>query len=368
MGQRLGREVLHRAAQRRRLQDRADLVDLADLARGERGDRGAPIGLVGHQPLGLELPQRLAHGDVADLELGRDLVLGQRLIAPQLAGGDRLAERGRHQFVGRLARRAGAPIEYAIQIQGFGTGRVWSNVTGTCKIIYYILSYSSSTVQSPVPAPGPTVRVACSTPIRQDEMTRNPTGPVARQPIAYPLTRQFVEPDWNRLPGYRGVSREDWESALWQRRHTVKNLKEFKAVFGDLLPESLADSIARDHEERATMSMLIPPHMLNTMNVSDLWEDPVRRYMAPAFDDRRHGLAQPSHGLARQPARSRHVEGRGADPPVPDQGPGRDAVDLPAVLRALHPHGPGRQRRAAGRQAQVRDTPRRSVTSRSSTT
>ena len=35
------------------------------------------------------------------------------------------------------------------------------------------------------------------------------------------------------------------------------------------------------------MSMLIPPQMLNTMNVADLWQDPVRRYMAPAFADRR---------------------------------------------------------------------------------
>ncbi|MEO8294776.1 MAG: lysine 2,3-aminomutase [Gemmatimonadota bacterium] len=108
-----------------------------------------------------------------------------------------------------------------------------------------------------------------------------------RQPFQYPLTRQYVEPDWNRLPGYKGVSREDWESALWQRKHTVKNLKEFKAVLGHHLPESLADSIARDHQERATMSMLLPPQMINTMNVEDLWSDPVRRYMAPAIDDRR---------------------------------------------------------------------------------
>lgn len=108
-----------------------------------------------------------------------------------------------------------------------------------------------------------------------------------KQPFQYPLTRQFAEPDWNRLPGYKGVSREDWESALWQRKHTVKNLKEFKAVFGALLPDSLAESIARDHQERATMSMLLPPQMINTMNVENLWEDPVRRYMAPAIDDRR---------------------------------------------------------------------------------
>src|ERR1700746_765578 len=34
------------------------------------------------------------------------------------------------------------------------------------------------------------------------------------------------------------------------------------------------------------MSILIPPHMLNTMDEKDLWNDPVRRYMLPAFDDR----------------------------------------------------------------------------------
>jgi len=44
------------------------------------------------------------------------------------------------------------------------------------------------------------------------------------------------------------------------------------------------------------MSMLIPPHMLNTMDVFNLWEDPVRRYMAPAFDDRRSDW--PSHPRA----------------------------------------------------------------------
>ncbi len=96
-----------------------------------------------------------------------------------------------------------------------------------------------------------------------------------------------MEPDWRRLPGYRDVTPEEWESAVWQRKHTIKNLKEFKAALGHHLPDSLAASIQRDHDERATMSMLIPPQMLNTMNVEQLWEDPVRRYMAPAFDDRR---------------------------------------------------------------------------------
>ena len=34
------------------------------------------------------------------------------------------------------------------------------------------------------------------------------------------------------------------------------------------------------------MSLLLTPHMLNHMNEKDLWGDPVRRYMLPAFEDR----------------------------------------------------------------------------------
>lgn len=108
----------------------------------------------------------------------------------------------------------------------------------------------------------------------------------AGQPIPYPPRYEYAEPDWNRIPGFKGVSKEDWENATWQRKHTIKNLKEFKDALGSHLPDSLATSIAEDHELRATMSMLIPPHMINTMNLADLWSDPVRRYMAPAIADR----------------------------------------------------------------------------------
>src|SRR5882757_620456 len=87
----------------------------------------------------------------------------------------------------------------------------------------------------------------------------------AQQPFVYPLEREFHEPDWARIPGYHGVSKADWESALWQRKHTIKNLKELKAALGELLPDTLASSMDRDLKERATMSMLITPHMINTM-------------------------------------------------------------------------------------------------------
>src|SRR5258705_12974388 len=105
------------------------------------------------------------------------------------------------------------------------------------------------------------------------------------QPFHYPGGRPFVEPDWRPIPGFRGVTRAEWESALWQRKHTVKNLEELKEALGSLLPETLAASLARDQKERATMSLLVPPQMLNTMRLEDLWNDPIRPYMLPAFED-----------------------------------------------------------------------------------
>ena len=118
----------------------------------------------------------------------------------------------------------------------------------------------------------------------------------APQAFRYPLEREFVEPDWTRLPGYQDVTREQWESAQWQRAHCVKNLAEFREALGPFLTEDLTEDIARDQRERATMSMLIPPQMVNTMHERDLRSDPVRRYMAPAFSERHPEW--PSHPMA----------------------------------------------------------------------
>ena len=118
----------------------------------------------------------------------------------------------------------------------------------------------------------------------------------AEQPFEYPLQREYVEPDWTRLPGFAHVTKHEWESAQWQRKHTVKNLAELKQALGDHLGDDLCADIERDQRERATMSMLIPPHMINTMDERDLRSDPVRRYMAPAFSDRDPDW--PSHPMA----------------------------------------------------------------------
>ncbi len=139
---------------------------------------------------------------------------------------------------------------------------------------------------------------SAGTPVPRGERPghREPRARPAEQPFRYPVAREFVEPDWTRLPGYRGVTRKQWESAQWQRAHTVKTLGELKEALGDFLDDGLLEDIARDQRERATMPLLIPPQMVNTMNERDLRGDPVRRYMAPAFSERHPEW--PSHPMA----------------------------------------------------------------------
>jgi len=126
---------------------------------------------------------------------------------------------------------------------------------------------------------------------------RRRTSARAPQPYRYG-GRELVEPDWRRLPAFADVSEAEWRSARWQRQHTVKNLDQLRRALGALLPEDLERSIERDQEERATMSMLVPPQMLNTMDERDLWADPLRRYMIPALEDR--DPEWPSHPMARR--------------------------------------------------------------------
>jgi lysine 2,3-aminomutase len=130
---------------------------------------------------------------------------------------------------------------------------------------------------------------------------------MVEQPYAY-RRRELVEPDWRRLPGWSGVSRAEWESAQWQRAHCVKNARQLREVAGSGLTERFFADLERDQRERATMSMLIPPQMLNTIapgvpasapGFTDAWyADPVRRYMLPVFSDRQPEW--PSHPYAQR--------------------------------------------------------------------
>ena len=127
------------------------------------------------------------------------------------------------------------------------------------------------------------------------------------QPYVY-QRRELTEPDWRRFPGWADVTAADWESVQWQRAHCVKNARQLRQVMGDGLAERFFTDLEQDQRSRATMSMLVPPQMLNTMApqtpASDpgftdaFYADPVRRYMIPVFSDRRSDW--PSHPYAQR--------------------------------------------------------------------
>ncbi len=87
---------------------------------------------------------------------------------------------------------------------------------------------------------------------------------------------------------------------------------------GDLLDDRFYADLERDQAERATMSMLVPPQMLNTMVPSTdtpmpaaghdfteaFYADPIRRYMLPVFSDRRTDW--PSHPHASRDSLHEH--------------------------------------------------------------
>jgi KamA family protein len=128
---------------------------------------------------------------------------------------------------------------------------------------------------------------------------------VVSQPYVY-RRAELAEPDWRRFPAWSAVTTAEWESAQWQRAHCVKNLRQLRDVLGPGLGAGFLADLERDQRERATMSMLVPPQMLNTMAPASapdqpgftdaLYADPVRRYMIPVLSDRRSDW--PSHPYA----------------------------------------------------------------------
>jgi lysine 2,3-aminomutase len=129
------------------------------------------------------------------------------------------------------------------------------------------------------------------------------------QPYLY-TRRELVEPDWRRLPGFADVTEVQWADAQWQRVNCVKNIRQLRGVYGDLLDESFYADVEADQQRRATMSILLPPQMLNTMVAQDrptteaMLADPVRRYMLPVFSDR--ATDWPSHPYATRDSLHEH--------------------------------------------------------------
>ncbi len=106
------------------------------------------------------------------------------------------------------------------------------------------------------------------------------------QPYNYQYRNDYQDPDFRRLPGFKKVTQKEWRDAKWQRTHSVKSVKDLKKIYGNLISDKMLKSIEKDQERFATMPLLIPPHMLNTIDEKNFVEDPIRRYMLPMSEDR----------------------------------------------------------------------------------
>lgn len=110
-------------------------------------------------------------------------------------------------------------------------------------------------------------------------------GAATDQPYAYTY-RALLEPDWRRFTSWRDVTTAQWRDAQWQRAHCVKNVAQLRAVWGTSVPAEFYADLAADQAQRATMSILITPQMINTIDETKVATDPVRRYMLPVLSDR----------------------------------------------------------------------------------
>ena len=87
----------------------------------------------------------------------------------------------------------------------------------------------------------------------------------------YPYRRaELVEPDWTRFPGWKDVTAARVGVAPSGSARTASRTSSSCAtLMGDLLDERFYADLERDQAERATMSMLVPPQMMNTMAPHD---------------------------------------------------------------------------------------------------
>ena len=127
------------------------------------------------------------------------------------------------------------------------------------------------------------------------ETTRAGFTAAMDQPYTY-VRKELSEPDWRRYPGWATVTESDWRDPQWQRAHSVKNIAQLRAVVGDWLDDQFYADLSADQQQRATMSLLLPPQMLNCIAPNSapsargfteaFYVDPIRRYMLPVLSDR----------------------------------------------------------------------------------
>jgi lysine 2,3-aminomutase len=95
------------------------------------------------------------------------------------------------------------------------------------------------------------------------------------------LHRELREGDyWRVLPGYAGVTAEEFHSHEFQQRNTVTDLARLRAVLGDLVPDSFYSDLA-DGIRQAPMALRVTPHLMALIDWEAPDADPIRTQFLP---------------------------------------------------------------------------------------
>lgn len=85
---------------------------------------------------------------------------------------------------------------------------------------------------------------------------------------------------WKVLPGYSGLTADEFHSNEFQQRNTVTDLARLRAVLGDLVPDSFYSDLA-DGIRQAPMALRITPHLMALIDWEAPDADPIRTQFLP---------------------------------------------------------------------------------------
>ena len=85
---------------------------------------------------------------------------------------------------------------------------------------------------------------------------------------------------WKVLPGYSGLTADEFHSHEFQQRNTVTDLARLRAVLGDLVPDSFYSDLA-DGIRQAPMALRITPHLMALIDWEAPDADPIRTQFLP---------------------------------------------------------------------------------------
>jgi lysine 2,3-aminomutase len=104
--------------------------------------------------------------------------------------------------------------------------------------------------------------------------------------------RQLREDEfWRRLPAYRDVSAAEFQTHLFQQKHTVTNVRQLRETVGELAPDSFYEDLANGIRH-APMALRISPYLLSLIDWSDAVADPIRSQFLPIRSQQ-----QPNHPM-----------------------------------------------------------------------